>query len=62
MPIVNLENDWGQVLLSHRPEIAANVWRTIIPDYSRQRKTETSIRKKSREKTERLLQHQLRGV
>ncbi|ENY2724891.1 hypothetical protein ACFW38_000145 [Salmonella enterica] len=30
MPIVNLENDWGQVLLSHRPEIAHRLAQQFI--------------------------------
>lgn len=64
MPIVNLENDWGQVLLSHRPEIANRLAQQfIIPGLQQAAQAGDITAEEVVRKTELAIsQHQLWGV
>ncbi|EMJ0411300.1 hypothetical protein V7I56_002729 [Salmonella enterica] len=64
MPIVNLENDWGQVLLSHRPEIANRLAQQfIIPGLQQAAQNGDITTEEVVRKTELAIsQHQLWGV
>jgi hypothetical protein len=64
MPIIRLEKDWGQVLLSRRPEIAVRLAQQFIaPTLQRAAQEETSRQPKANKKIEwAISQHLLWGV